>query len=500
MNSLAIGDVLDDRYRIDRPIARGGMSMVYRCVDMRLGRAVAAKVMHDHLAQDPVFHQRFTREARAMAQLSHPNLIAVHDFSAPSDPAEPVFLVMELITGGTLRELLAERGPMPPHAATAVMRAVLQGLSAVHARGLIHRDIKPDNVLINADHRVKLGDFGLVRAAQAEHVTTDQIVGTVSYLAPEQVTGGKLTPATDVYSAGIVLYELLTGEVPFTGDTPLNKATARLHADVPSPSSRIAGVPRLFDALVASATAREPEDRFADAAEFLAALDDVAAELELPAFTVPVPKRSAAGAAAAQPTNFTGVSTPGSDSVFEPTRTIPAEPDADATQVLGDGDGADNPTTVMAPAPMSEETLAGWEAPTVGDEAAHAQPRLSFDTGGFETRADLGVQPVAGMPVMPAPTPEAPLVPVNRTPQTAVYPAQQPQPVQQAQPAQPAQPVQPAPTTIAEEEPAPRLYSNRSPVGLVLWLLFVAVLTVAVAIGGWSFASGNYAQLPALWW
>ena len=498
------GELLDDRYRVERPIARGGMSTVYRCVDLRLGRAVAAKVMHDHLAQDPVFVQRFKREARAMAQLSHPNLVAIHDFSASGDP---IFLVMELITGGTLRELLAERGPMPPHAATAVLRSVLTGLSAVHSRGLVHRDIKPDNVLINADHRVKLGDFGLVRAASRQ-ATTDQIVGTVSYLSPEQVTGEDITPAADVYSTGVVLYELLTGEVPFTGDTPLDHAVARLTSDVPAPSSRILGVPPLFDALVASATAREPEARFADAAEFLAALDDVAAELELPAFTVPVPRNSAAARTAAQPTDFSGVRSDGvgghsdEDDVFEPTRTIPTG----ATDAAGAADAADatevidptpeDPTTVMAPKAASEETLAEWNQ---AGQSARPREQLSF-----ETRLDLPTQPraeAAGPVPAPAPAPE------YRGYGAAFpdpgYPGPQTEAAGHAQggavvPAAGAQEPMPVPST-AEEEPMPRLLSNRSPIGFSLWLLAVIVITIAVGVGAWWFGSGNYQGLPTLW-
>ena len=277
------------------------MATVYRCVDARLGREVAAKVMHEQYVHDEVFRERFRREARAMAQLSHPNLVNVYDFSASGGE---VFLIMELITGGTLRELLAERGPMPPHAAAAVMRGMLTGLAVAHAKGMVHRDIKPDNVLIDTSSRVKLSDFGLVRAAAETTQSTDQIVGTVAYLSPEQVDGGALTAASDVYSAGIVLFELLTGRTPFSGETPLAHAYARLRSDVPAPSSLIAGVPKLFDELVATATARNPHDRFHDSAEFLAALDDVASELRLPSYTVPAPRNSAAHRAAEHPTNF----------------------------------------------------------------------------------------------------------------------------------------------------------------------------------------------------
>ncbi|WP_460490722.1 Stk1 family PASTA domain-containing Ser/Thr kinase, partial [Corynebacterium nasicanis] len=387
MAQLAVGDLLEDRYRIDHPIARGGMSMVWRCVDLRLGRAVAAKVLDEKYIADPVFRQRFRREARAMAQLNHPNLVNVYDFGSDGDH---LFLIMELITGGTLRELLAERGPMPPHAAAAVLRALLTGLSVAHSAGLVHRDIKPDNVLINGDHRVKLADFGLVRAAAAT-TSSSQIVGTAAYLSPEQVDGSDITPASDVYSAGIVLFELLTGTTPFAGETPLDHAYQRLTEDVPAPSARISGVPPLIDALVATATSRDPEDRFADAAEFLAALDDVAGELALPAFTVPVPQNSAATRAAAVPTDIT-------DLVGPPTMVT---------------EFTDSPVT--------------------------------------ETRVHEATPPV------PAQLPEEPPVPA---------------------------------------EPEQRPVSNRSKVGLTVWLLVIALLTAAIAVGAWWFGSGRYGEIP----
>ncbi|QGU05020.1 Stk1 family PASTA domain-containing Ser/Thr kinase [Corynebacterium comes] len=392
MAQLAVGDLLEDRYRIDHPIARGGMSMVYRCVDLRLGRAVAAKVLDEKYIADPVFRQRFRREARAMAQLTHPNLVNVYDFGSDGDH---LFLIMELITGGTLRELLAERGPMPPHAAAAVMRAVLTGLSTAHRAGLVHRDIKPDNILISGDHRVKLADFGLVRLASAATASSNQIIGTAAYLSPEQVDGTDITPASDVYSAGIVLFELLTGAVPFSGDTPLAHAYKRLTADVPAPSSRIGGVPSLIDALVATATARDPQDRFSDAAEFLAALDDVAGELSLPDFSVPVPRNSAAHRAAAVPT--------------------------DITDLVG-------PPTMVTEIPV---------------------PQIA------QTRIHEALPPV------PA-----------RIPEDAVEEFEEPRP------------------------PADKPVSNRSRVGLVVWLIVIAMLTTAVAVGGWWFGSGRYGEIP----
>ena len=437
MTRLEVGDILEQRYRIDRPIARGGMSTVYRCVDLRLGRAVAAKVMHERYVDDPVFLTRFQREARAMAQLNHPNLVGIHDFSADG---EPIFLIMDLITGGTLRELVAERGPMPAHAATAAMRAMLQGLAVVHERNMIHRDIKPDNILIDADHQVKLGDFGLVRASSSHTATSDSIVGTVSYLSPEQVTGEEITPASDVYSAGIVLFELLTDSVPFSGDTPLSHALARLDNDVPTTSSRIEGVPQLFDELVATATAREPEDRFSDAAEFLTALDDVAQELQLPAFTVPLPQNAAAARTAAQPTNMSGV---GATEIFQPTGIIDNPAAADQSPA----------TEIMSTNPPRREPLS------------------------FETRFDPAVsaQPSPATAAMP-PAPGFP------APNAAPVPAPNPQPAPQA----------------ATTEPEARTLSNRSPWKLALWLAVVTSLTIAIAVGGWWFGSGNYGIIPPL--
>ena len=334
------------------------MATVYRCVDRRLGREVAAKVMHEQYVHDEVFRERFRREARAMAQLSHPNLVNVYDFSASGDE---VFLVMELITGGTLRELLAERGPMPPHAAAAVMRGMLTGLAVAHEKGMVHRDIKPDNVLIDASSRVKLSDFGLVRATAETTQSTDQIVGTVAYLSPEQVDGSSTTAASDVYSAGIVLFELLTGQTPFDGDTPLAHAYARLRSDVPAPSALIAGVPKLFDELVATATSRNPANRFHDAADFLAALDDVSRELRLPAYTVPAPRNSAAHRAAEHPTNFGLAAVNPSAPPAEAAPTI-------ARQRLFPGDDA--PTRVSAPAPSRGQ----WPAAAAVPPAADAPP------------------------------------------------------------------------------------------------------------------------------
>ncbi|HWT48751.1 MAG TPA: protein kinase [Mycobacterium sp.] len=296
MAEAGTGDLLDDtlldgRYLVQSKIASGGTSTVYRGVDVRLDRPVALKVMDARYAGDDQFLTRFQLEARAVARLKNPGLVAVYDQGL--DARHP-FLVMELIEGGTLRELLAERGPMPPHAVAAVLRPVLGGLAAAHRAGLVHRDVKPENVLISDDGDVKIADFGLVRAVGAAGITsTSVILGTAAYLSPEQVRDGNASARSDVYSTGILTYELLTGRTPFTGDSALSIAYQRLDTDVPPPSAAIEGVPPQFDELVERATARNPPERYADAVEMGADLDAIAEELALPDFRVPAPRNSA---------------------------------------------------------------------------------------------------------------------------------------------------------------------------------------------------------------
>jgi serine/threonine protein kinase, bacterial len=324
--------LLDGRYLVQAKIASGGTSTVYRGLDTRLGRPVALKVMDSRYAGDEQFLTRFQLEARTVARLKNPGLVAVYDQGL--DARHP-FLVMELIEGGTLRELLAERGPMPPHAVVAVLRPVLGGLAAAHLAGLVHRDVKPENVLISDDGDVKIADFGLVRAVAAAGITSASVIlGTAAYLSPEQVRNGSSSPRSDVYSVGILTYELLTGRTPFTGDSPLSIAYQRLDTDVPRASAAIDGVPPQFDELLARATARDPADRYADAIEMAADIDAIADELDLPDFRVPAPRNSAQHRSAAQ--HHSRVSErraatqqpqpPGKAAVRHPTRQLPRGP------------------------------------------------------------------------------------------------------------------------------------------------------------------------------
>lgn len=321
------GVLLEGRYRVDARIATGGMSTVYRGLDIRLDRPVALKVMDARYANDSQFLTRFQREARAVARLKDPGLVAVYDQGGGGPSGQPPFLAMELIEGGTLRELLRERGPMPPHAAAAVLRPVLGGLATAHHAGLVHRDVKPENVLISDDGEVKLVDFGLVRAvAEAGITSTSVILGTAAYLSPEQVGSGLADARSDVYAVGILAYELITGATPFGGDNPLTVAYQRMDHDVPPPSAAISGVPPQFDEFVARATARNPDGRFADAGQMGVELDAIAHELALPKFRVPAPKNSAQHAAATALHNRLPEQPTTGQPVANPTRQLVRDP------------------------------------------------------------------------------------------------------------------------------------------------------------------------------
>ncbi|MEU2126809.1 Stk1 family PASTA domain-containing Ser/Thr kinase [Streptomyces sp. NPDC018352] len=262
-----VGQLLDGRYRVDARIAVGGMATVYRAVDTRLDRVLALKVMHPALATDASFVERFIREAKSVARLAHPNVVAVFDQGAQG---QYVYLAMEYVAGCTLRDVLRDRGALQPRAALDILEPVLAALGAAHRAGFVHRDMKPENVLIGDDGRVKVADFGLVRAVGAVTNTTGSVLGTVSYLAPEQIENGTADTRTDVYACGVVLYEMLTGSKPHGGDTPAQVLYQHLNEAMPSPSAAVPGLPAELDGLVASATARDPEARPFDAVALLA--------------------------------------------------------------------------------------------------------------------------------------------------------------------------------------------------------------------------------------
>ena len=263
-----VGQVLDGRYHVGPRLARGGMAVVYEAHDNRLDRTIALKVMHPTLADDEEFVTRFIREAHSAARLSHPNVVAVYDQGADQGH---VFLAMELVRGRTLRDLIRTQGHLSPRQTLEVLEPVLAALGAAHQAGLIHRDVKPENVLLSDDGRVKVADFGLARAVTGanSHTTTSGILmGTVAYLSPEQVTRGVADPRSDVYAAGILLFEMLTGVKPYDGDTAIQVAYRHVHDDVPAPSTLVPGLPAELDHLVARATSRDPDQRPADARRF----------------------------------------------------------------------------------------------------------------------------------------------------------------------------------------------------------------------------------------
>ncbi|MDA5280113.1 Stk1 family PASTA domain-containing Ser/Thr kinase [Streptomyces sp. NPDC054904] len=261
-----VGRVLDGRYRIDARIAAGGMATVYRAVDTRLDRVLALKVMHPALAADGAFVDRFIREAKSVARLAHSNVVAVFD---QGTDGPYTYLAMEYVSGCTLRDVLRERGALQPRAALDILEPVLAALGAAHRAGFVHRDMKPENVLIGDDGRVKVADFGLVRSVGSVTNTTGSVLGTVSYLAPEQIENGITDTRVDVYACGVVLYEMLTGSKPHNGGSPAQVLYQHLHEDVPPPSAVVPGLPAGLDALVAQATARNPELRPSDAAALL---------------------------------------------------------------------------------------------------------------------------------------------------------------------------------------------------------------------------------------
>jgi len=272
LSRLQAGQLLDGRYRVGSWIARGGMATVYLGTDTKLDRTVALKVAHAELAHDPDFVRRFIGEARSVARLSSPNVVGVYDQG--SHGGLP-YLVMEYVPGQTLRELMRARGRLEPREALDIISGVLAGLAAAHEAGIVHRDVKPENVLLGAGNVIKVADFGLARAAsRASHTQTGMLIGTAAYLAPEQVARSVSDSRTDVYAAGVMLFEMLTGVQPHTGETPLAVAHKHVSDVVPPPSSVVPGLPPSLDALVALATNRDPDLRPGDAGQFLQAISD----------------------------------------------------------------------------------------------------------------------------------------------------------------------------------------------------------------------------------
>jgi eukaryotic-like serine/threonine-protein kinase len=300
------GTVIEGRYEIRSRLARGGMSTVYLAVDRRLDREVALKVLYPHLAENPSLVDRFEREAKTAARLSHPHVVNVLDQGVDDTlDGDLAYLVMEYVPGYTLRTVLQRRRAMTPRVALAYLEAIVDGLAAAHRAGLVHRDMKPENVLVSRDGQIKVADFGLARATTDFTGTGAALVGTVAYISPELVSGSPADERSDVYAVGIMAYEMLTGRQPFTGSSPIQVAYQHVNNEVPPPSARVPGLADALDRLVLWCTAQNVRDRPADAGVLLTEvrhLRSTLADGDLD-FEPPV---IAAGAAADRPTEAVG--------------------------------------------------------------------------------------------------------------------------------------------------------------------------------------------------
>jgi len=293
------GELIDNRYLLKRVVAAGGMATIYFALDLRLDRPVAVKIMHPHLANDEDFVGRFIREAKAAAALAHPNIVAIQDQGWNEGGVPAVFIVMEYIEGFTLRDVLTEQGALGVNESLRYFTPVLSAMTAAHKNGILHRDIKPENILISKDGRVKVADFGLAKGAQIGSTLTGEssvILGSVSYLSPEQVQRGLSDMRSDVYSLGIVLFEMLTGKKPFDGETPIQIAYMHVNENVAAPSTLNPAIPPEIDEIVLKATANNPDKRFKDAGEMheqvlaqLTKLDPNRRQMSLE-LDIPIPK------------------------------------------------------------------------------------------------------------------------------------------------------------------------------------------------------------------
>ena len=277
------GEIIDGRYQLTRVVGSGGMATIYAAIDLRLDRQVAVKVMHSHLAQDEQFVSRFIREAKAAASLSHPNIVAVLDQGWNQGGAPCVFIVMELIEGATLRDYIIEQGALSTERALSIITPVASALAAAHKLGIVHRDIKPENILVSKEGRIKIADFGLARGALLGNTMTAEssvILGSVSYLSPEQVQRGVADARSDIYSLGIVLFEILTGQKPYQGEDPVQVAIKHVNERVPAPSTIKPGLSIEIDQLVLSTTDIDPDKRPRDAVILLEKLRELSEKLD----------------------------------------------------------------------------------------------------------------------------------------------------------------------------------------------------------------------------
>ncbi|MDT0120381.1 serine/threonine-protein kinase [Kocuria marina subsp. indica] len=392
MNDHRVGSLLEGRYQVRRLIARGGTATVYEGLDERLERPVALKIMHPHVADDPSFLARARREAKSAARLHHPNVVAVLDQGHTADGV--LYLVLEYVDGPTLRDVVAHEAPMTPRRTLDLLIPVLRGLTQAHRIGLVHRDVKPENVLLTRGGQVKVADFGLTRAVD-EHTTSTTVMGTVGYAAPELVGDGPVDQRSDVYAVGIMAYEMLTGSRPYTG-TALQVATAHVSRDVPAPSGLAQGVPAALDEFVLRATSRDAAQRPADAAALLdlalAIRRSLPEQIDPPSLrdtdTVVLGGGSHASTAAAAVAGGALAGAAGASAAA-----------GAATVPTAGGDAAEAPTQALGGVPT--EALGDTGADPTGENAT--TPLGSQHTHGMGRPGERG----AGAPILPAFEPDA---------------------------------------------------------------------------------------------
>lgn len=386
-----IGTLLDGRYAIEQRIARGGMATIYLATDTKLRRRVAVKVLYPHLAEDPAFVHRFEAEAISAAKLSHPHVVSVHDQGVDGDTA---YLVMEYVPGATLRDIIRTQGRLSPRATLQLLDALLSGLAAAHDAGLVHRDVKPENVLLAPDGRIKVTDFGLARAAST-HTATGALIGTVAYVSPELVTGNPADTRSDLYAVGVLMYELLTGQQPFSAETGWQVALKHVNESVPSPGELVVGLAPDLDEVVAWCTRHDPEERPHDAQALRDELDHIQrgltpAQLDLGeprttiasllASTIAVLKRGRESEQAGSEAGTTVLASPDQDDEQDATRGVDLTDPEAATQAVPRGEDESTNTRALpsassaasAPQPDQDEDRTNYPHHTV--------PRLPRDT------------------------------------------------------------------------------------------------------------------------
>ncbi|WP_221411698.1 protein kinase domain-containing protein [Arthrobacter crusticola] len=524
LNDPLIGELVDGRYLVESRIARGGMSTVYLALDRRLDRRVALKVLFTHLAEDRTFLDRFEQEAKSAARLSHPHVVGVLD-QGVDETAErsTAYLVMEYVPGRTLRDLIRERGRLTPRLALALIDPVIEGLAAAHEAGLVHRDVKPENVLLSSSGQIKIADFGLARAVSAS-TGTATLVGTAAYLPPELVTGSPADARSDVYSAGIMLFELLTGRQPFTGDAPVQIAFQHAYEHVPAASEFLPGLAEDIDELVQWCTSRDPEDRPVDGTALLGELRHVrttltGADLD---YCPPSPVRRVdrgagyagspatggmpdgggttvvLGAPAGSPTSGIGTGNPtevigtgsptGGIGVGSPTEVISTGTHAGSpTEVIGEGRSG---ATAVPPGPANSPTVVLPTSPgnrnaTTRIFPPEPQVRPAGPGGGDNATRVLGGvhRPSAAPP--PAVQPRAHPHPAQVHPPQSQPPQRHPEQVRRPQPASKVGRSQQRSQARAAQRPVKRLRTRRAAQWQAVLVLLLVLLAFLAAAAGW---------------